>query len=122
MKRLLLIMACLCGLAIPQTTVNSAATPTTMAASQNGWEYIGKITLHRIYSYNSDLRQHFVRHEFYGYLYAKAIGPKLFYQVKYNTQSQGYSVESCYVYAYCSNCDNDIILDGKAGDYYVSLP
>jgi len=122
MKRLLLIMACLCGLAIPQTTVNSAATPTTIAASQNGWEYIGKISLHRISNYDSGLRKYSVRHVHYGYLYAKAIGPKLFYQVKYDTQSQGYSVESCYVYAYCYDCHNDIILDGKAGDYYVSLP
>ena len=119
MKRLLLILTCLCGLAMPQTTVNSATTPSTMAASQDDWVCIGKITLHK--NSGGGYVQH-ANHD--AFLYAKAIGPKLFYQIriKYYSKIETYSVESCYKKTYCHDCHEQVVLDGKASSYFISLP
>lgn len=116
-----MIAICLLGLAIPQTTVNSAATPTTTAANQDGWECIGRITLHRIPADFQPSASHVYLDSF---LYAKAIGPKLFYQVRIQDtpRTEIYTVESCSRQIYCYGCRHKIVLDGKAGDYYIILP
>ena len=121
MKRILIIAICLLGLGIPQATVTSATSPTSVSASEDGWECLGLIEGHYCYG---GTEEYCNLSKIKYYLYVKAIGNKVFYQARENGNS--YSISSGFWQMMCVGHQCVHTFNGKintnGAPVYVMLP
>lgn len=124
MKRFLIIAICLFGLGLQfaSSVSNPSSSGSAIFAppSNDGWESIGAVDLHSLYSDGTAFDSGTAS------LYAKAIGNKIVYQIRYtlkkDNSSHTYTVATGYWEFYCKTHKIWHSFDGKAGDSYLNLP